>query len=134
MLQTLTADRSSNRPPVFITPEGSIGTFTHENYHIAKIEVSDVDTTLTQQNLNTLTYSLLLGSLPPGMSLDTSNGEIFGNIHTQVDDEKTYTFTIKCIRTTVGSLSVSAQREFSITIRNDRASQITWSTPEELTI
>ena len=131
---TVTADRSSNRPPVFITPEGSIGTFTHENYHIAKIEVSDVDTTLTQQNLNTLTYSLLLGSLPPGMSLDTSNGEIFGNIDTQVDDEKTYTFTIKCIRTTVGSLSVSAQREFSITIRNDRASQITWSTPEELTI
>ncbi len=131
---SVTADRSSNRPPVFITPAGSIGTFTHENYHIAKIEVSDVDTTLLQQNVNTLTYSLIVGSLPPGMALDSSNGEIFGTIDTQTDDEKTYTFTIKCIRTTEGSLSVSAQREFSITIRNDRASQITWSTPEELTI
>ena len=89
---------------------------------------------LLQQNVNTLTYSLIVGSLPPGMALDSSNGEIFGTIDTQTDDEKTYTFTIKCIRTTEGSLSVSAQREFSITIRNDRASQITWSTPEELTI
>ncbi len=49
-------------------------------------------------------------------------------------DEKTYTFTIKCQRDTVGSLSVSAQREFTITIRNDRAGAISWTTPVELTV
>jgi hypothetical protein len=131
---TVTADRSSNRPPVFITPEGSIGVFTHENYHIAKVEVTDPDADLLQQNVNTLTYSLILGSLPPGMSLDPTNGEIFGTIKTQTEDEKTYTFTIKCQRTTVGSLSVHAQREFTITIRNDRAGAISWTTPVELTV
>ncbi len=131
---SVTADRSSNRPPVFTTPEGSIGKFTHENYHIAKVEVVDPDGDLLQQNINTLTYSLILGTLPPGMSLDITNGEIFGTIQTQIKDEQTYTFTIKCQRDTVGSLSVSAQREFSITITNDRAGQISWTTPVELTV
>lgn len=131
---SVTADRSSNRPPVIITPEGSIGVFTHENYHIAKVEVTDPDADLLQQNVNTLTYSLVLGSLPPGMALDPTNGEIFGTIKTQTEDEKTYTFTIKCQRTTVGSLSVHAQREFTITIRNDRAGAISWTTPVELTV
>ena len=131
---SVTADRSSNRPPVFITPAGSIGVFTHENYHIAKIEVTDPDADLLQQNVNTLVYSQILGTLPPGMSLDPTNGEIFGTITTQTEDEKTYTFTIKCQRNTVGSLSVSAQREFTITIRNDRAGAISWTTPVELTV
>ena len=131
---TITADSSSNRAPVFVTPTGSIGVFTHENYHIAKIEVTDPDGDLLQQNVNTLTYTLVTGSLPPGMSLDQSNGEIFGTISTQIDDEITYTFTVKVTRETLGSLNVSASREFNITIRNDRASQISWSTPAELTI
>ena len=131
---SVTADRSSNRPPVFVTPAGSIGVFTHENYHIAKIEVTDPDADLLQQNVNTLVYSQILGTLPPGMSLDPTNGEIFGTITTQTEDEKTYTFTIKCQRNTVGSLSVSAQREFTITIRNDRAGAISWTTPVELTV
>lgn len=131
---SVTADRSSNRPPVFVTPAGSIGVFTHENYHIAKIEVTDPDADLLQQNVNTLVYSQILGTLPPGMSLDPTNGEIFGTISTQTEDEKTYTFTIKCQRDTVGSLSVSAQREFTITIRNDRAGAISWTTPVELTV
>jgi len=68
------------------------------------------------------------------MELDPSNGEIFGTIGSQIDDEKTYTFTIKCQRVTEGSLSVSAQREFNITIRNDRAGAISWATPVELTV
>lgn len=131
---SVTADRSSNRPPVFVTPAGSIGVFTHENYHIAKIEVTDPDADLLQQNVNTLVYSQILGTLPPGMSLDPTNGEIFGTITTQTEDEKTYTFTIKCQRDTVGSLTVSAQREFTITIRNDRAGAISWTTPVELTV
>ena len=130
----VTADRSSNRRPVFVTPAGSIGVFTHENYHIAKIEVTDPDSDLLQQNVNTLIYSQVLGTLPPGMELDPSNGEIFGTISSQIDDEKTYTFTIKCQRVTEGSLSVSAQREFNITIRNDRAGAISWTTPVELTV
>ena len=76
----VTADRSSNRPPVFVTPEGSIGVFTHENYHIAKVEVTDPDADLLQQNVNELLYSLVVGTLPAGMELDPSNGEIFGTI------------------------------------------------------
>ena len=87
-----------------------------------------------QQNVNTITYSVIIGQLPPGMSLDDTNGEIFGTIATQIDDEKTYTFTIKATRPTRGSLNVSAQREYSISIRNDRATQISWTTPEEITI
>ena len=96
--------------------------------------MTDPDGDLLQQNVNTVTYTLVTGSLPPGMSLDQTNGEIFGTISTQIDDEITYTFTIKVTRETLGSLSVSASREFNITIRNDRASQISWTTPAELTI
>ena len=130
----VTTDASSNRKPVFTTPAGNIGVFTHENYHIAKVEVTDPDADLLQQNVNVIAYSLLSGSLPPGMSLDTQTGEIFGTIATQVDNEKTYTFIIKVLRTTLGSLSVSTTREFSITVRNDRASLIKWTAPVELAI
>ncbi len=131
---TVTADRSSGRRPVFTTPSGSIGEFTHENYHIAKVEVIDPDKDLLSQPINNLTYSVILGTLPPGMELDPSNGEIFGTIQTQIEDEKTYTFTIKCQRNTVGNLTVSASREFTITIRNDRAGAISWTKPVELTV
>ena len=130
----VTTDASSNRKPVFTTPAGSIGVFTHENYHIGKIDVTDPDADLLQQNVNTIAYSLLSGSLPPGMSLDTQTGEIFGTISTQVDNEKTYEFTVKVTRVTEGSLNISASRTFSITVHNDRASTIAWTTPTELVI
>jgi hypothetical protein len=68
------------------------------------------------------------------MSLDQNTGEVFGSISTQVDSEKTYTFNIKATRITQGSFDVSASRTFTITVQNDRASQISWATPTELVI
>jgi len=132
--QYITTDASSNRPPVFTTPSGNIGVFTHENYHIAKIDVTDPDDDLLQQNVNVISYSIIAGTLPPGMTLDTQTGEVFGTISTQIDTEKDYEFTVKITRITVGSLSVSTSRTFSITVRNDRASAVAWATPTELVI
>ena len=68
------------------------------------------------------------------MSLDSSTGEIYGTLTTQITNETTYQFTIKVERITVGSLSVSASRTFSITVQNDRANAVSWNTPVELTI
>ena len=130
----VTTDASSNRKPVFITPAGSIGTFTHENYHIGKIEATDPDSKLLQESLNEITYSLVSGTLPSGMTLDSQTGEVFGSISTQVDSEKTYTFNVKATRITEGDFDVSASRTFTITVQNDRASQISWATPTELVI
>ena len=131
---TVTADRSSNRKPVFTTPSGLLGTFTHENYHIVKLDITDPDADLLAQNVNTISFTLSSGTLPAGMTLDSSTGEIYGTLDTQIANETTYEFSVKAQRTTEGSRSVSTTRAFSIKVQNDRANAVSWTTPVELVI
>ena len=61
----------------------------------------------------TITYSLLTGSLPAGVTLNTASGALTGTAPSSLSGDTTYTFTIQA---TDGINTAS--REFSIKIKN----------------
>jgi hypothetical protein len=91
--------------PAFNESAGSLGTF----YDINRTGIS-VDAGATDPDGDTITYSVSVGSLPSGLSLNTSTGEISGNADV-VGSDTTTTFTISA-----ATASDTSTRQFSITI------------------
>jgi hypothetical protein len=130
--------------PFFITGS-DLGSYQHNTYNIIKIDVSDPNPMDTVP----LTYSITSGALPSGLTLDTTNGEIYGTIGTQSALSTDYTFTVKAQRlvetaddTGVHSdtTSVTADsdgtravsRVFTMTVLGDVDKTITWTTGTNL--
>lgn len=94
----------------FITSPGSIGNIyalTPSGYSLLPVTAVDV-------NSNPLTYSIISGSLPNGLSLNSSTGAITGGYTGSIPASDTvYNFTIKA----QNPLSVFATRAFSITVK-----------------
>ena len=90
--------------PTFSTPAGSLGTFEDG----AAISV-DIDA--TGDDSSAVTFSVQSGSLPGGLTLNTSTGTISGT-ESGTDTNTTYNFTIRA----TDSESQTADRAFSITI------------------
>ena len=103
---TLTNQISINNSPYWVTTAGSLGSFTDSELSGFSQTVSAID-----PESGTLTFSLESGSLPGGASLNSSTGEISGNL-TGVEDDTTYNFTIRVKDTA----SNTADRAFSITL------------------
>ena len=93
---------SSN--PTFSTAAGSLGSFD------AGASIS-VDVDATGDDSSAVTYAVQSGSLPGGLSLNTSTGTISGT-ESGSSATTTYTFTIRA----TDSESQTADREFTITI------------------
>ena len=93
---------SSN--PTFSTAAGSLGTFD------AAASIS-VDVDATGDDSSAVTYSLQSGSLPGGLTLNTSTGTISGT-ESGATESTTYNFTIRA----TDSESQTVDRAFSITI------------------
>jgi hypothetical protein len=119
----ITMDHTSQRRPVFTT-NSALGTFRHDNTHIIKIDVDDADSTGSD-----LVYSLLSGTLPPGMSIDADSGEIFGYVPRQGEIEKEYSFTMRATRTMPTGKLVYSDKVFQITIIGDLLLGISFVTP-----
>jgi hypothetical protein len=86
------------------TSAGSLGTLAHNatgNHYTLSATDADSDT---------ITYSIQSGSLPPGLSLNTSTGVISGTI-TAPSSVTTSTFTVRATTT-----DATADRSFSITV------------------
>lgn len=97
-----------NAPVItFATASGSIGTV-GDNQR-SSYSLSPVTATVTS---GTLTYAVTTGSLPPGISFNTTTGAISGNFDA-VGSDTTTAFTITATETTS---TVTASREFSITV------------------
>ena len=94
--------------PVFTTASGSIGTINNQARYDGYYTLSPV--TATDADGDTITYSIQSGSLPTGMSLNTSTGALSGEV-TAVGSDTTSNFTI---RATAGSKTTD--RAFSITV------------------
>lgn len=80
----------ANTDPVWTTPSGTLATITDEygTYsNIATVQATDADSG------QTLSYSVSVGSLPAGTSLNSSTGVISGN-PTNVETSTTSTFTV----------------------------------------
>jgi hypothetical protein len=103
---------TSNASPVFTTASGSLGTIfdsSRSSYSLSTAAATDADG-------DTITYSISAGSLPTGLSLNSSTAAITGTA-SAVGSNTTSTFTV--LASTTGQ---TTSRQFSITVN---APQIT---------
>ena len=101
---------SANRRPVFQTA-ANLGTFRHDKQCVIKIDVVDFDP--LQGDLE---YSIVSGSLPAGLSIDITTGEISGQLPTQAAVETQFNFTVRAARTPISGVTVFTDKTFSMTV------------------
>ena len=98
-----------DRDPVWSTTAGNIGTiFDSARTRSFTVAASDPDG-------QTVTYSIVSGALPTGLSLNTSSGVISGTANA-VGSDTTSTFTVRASSTT-GGVTSTTDREFNIIVR-----------------
>jgi hypothetical protein len=106
-----------NTAPIWITSSGSLGNLNQYNSSSYKIKAYST-------NGYNITYSMISGTLPPGLSF-----EMDGNITGQVTTTLTtvYTFTVRAI-----SNEYSITRTFTISTNVNVDSSISWTTDSNL--
>jgi hypothetical protein len=119
----LTMDLSANRRPVFRTGS-DLGTFRHDNALVVKIDVEDFDPLQAD-----LEYSIQSGSLPPGIAIDISSGELYGQLARQSAVEVTYNFTVRANRFIVTGLNVFTDQAFTMKVIGEIDLGIAFTTP-----
>jgi len=117
---------SGFRRPIFTTPS-ALGTFRHDNRTAIKIDVTDPDS--LEENFY---YSIVSGSLPTGLTLNSNNGEIFGTLPTQSLVSVNYSFTIRASRTPTDGLTVFSERTFTMTVIGEIDVGVNFTTSPEL--
>ena len=121
------ADNSHIRVPIWLTP-ANLGYKRANNYITLQLDIIDSNTLS-----GVVIYSLESGTLPPGLSLDTTTGEIAGYTPYQPAVTKDYSFTIKASRQTPGQTEVAeSSKTFSLKILGEVDSAISWLTNEDL--
>ena len=119
----LTLDLSGNRRPVFRTGS-DLGTFRHDNAVVVKIDVEDFDP--LQGDLE---YSIQSGSLPAGVSIDVSSGELYGQLARQSAVEVDYTFTVRANRVVSTGVNVFTDQTFTMKVIGELDIGIAFTTP-----
>ena len=104
---------SGNRKPIFET-DSALGSFRHNNNVVIKIDVVDFDALQ-----GVLQYSIASGSLPAGLSIDINSGEISGTLGPQAAVTEEFTFTVKAQRTPYPGVTLSSEREFTMSVIGD---------------
>lgn len=98
----------AGRPPGFVTPSGSLGTIRGGAGSSGLLSAA---ATTGPGDPPIQSYSIVSGSLPGGLSFNTSTGAITGTA-SEVGSETTYNFTVRAT-----SSAGNIDRAFSITIR-----------------
>jgi len=128
-----TADNTYVRTPIWLTP-GDLGYRRANNFVVIYLDVYD-----PTSSQGIITYSLQAtnadGStsiLPPGLSLDLTNGEIAGFTPYQPAVTKEYKFTVRANRQSGTQAAVTKDKEFTIKLLGEVESVITWNTISSL--
>ncbi len=122
----LTMDVTAQRRPIFLT-DSDLGTFRHENNVVVKIDIEDLDSTGSA-----FVYSIQSGSLPTGLSIDSTSGEIFGTLPRQNVVEADFTFTIRATRTIESGVTVFTDKNFTMKVIGDIDIGINFTTESDL--
>ena len=122
----LSVDLSANRRPIFKTAS-DLGTFRHDNAVVIKIDVEDFDP--LQGDLE---YSIQAGTLPSGLSIDLTSGELYGTLGRQSAVETDYTFTIRANRAASAGVNIFTDQSFTMKLIGDIDIGITFLTPSNI--
>lgn len=131
--ETFISSATYLRTPLWLTT-GNLGIKRANNFITIPLEVYDPN-----KFSGTVTYELINNSdstesiLPPGMTLDTSEGVLFGKVPYQPAVTETYTFTIQIKRQDAYSTeSVVHARQFILKIQGEVDSTIKFTSPQLL--
>lgn len=114
---TVNVNPAIAQPPTWITGSGYFGSFEEGTEFSELFNASD-------PNGGALEYSVIGGTLPPGLSLNITTGELFGTIGA-VEDTTNFNFTLRVMDET----NLTADRQFEIQVQNVK-SDVFWDTPE----
>lgn len=127
-----TADNTYLRTPLWLTP-ADLGFKRANNYVTLFLEVFDPNSLI-----GVLSYELQannddgsVSTLPPGMQIDVTTGEIAGRVPYMPAVTKEYKFTVSARRyTSVGKTSLLAEKlkTFTVKVLGEVESTITWNT------
>ena len=121
------ADNSHIRVPIWLTP-ADLGYKRANNYITMQLDIIDSNTLS-----GVVVYTLESGTLPPGLALDTTTGEIGGYVPYQPAVTKPYSFTIKAVRATSGEGELAeSSKQFTVNILGEVDSTISWLTAADL--
>jgi hypothetical protein len=122
----LTIDLSALRRPVFTTPS-NLGAYRHDNQIVIRIDVEDFDPLQAD-----LEYSIVSGSLPTGLSIDLTSGEIYGKLPVQAAVTKEHSFTIRAKRTVTSTTFVFTDKEFKLSVYGEIDVGVAFTTASDL--
>lgn len=130
-----TADNTYLRTPLWLTP-ANLGFRRANNYLTFFLDVLDTETIAgrLQYTLETLNDDGSTSTLPDGMSLDSTTGEIAGRVPYQPAVTKEYKFTVKATRLggVPETILASKNKTFTVKILGEIDSTISWQTASNL--
>jgi len=129
---TYTAAGSGVRAPIWYT-KPDLGTIRANNYSIIKLDIYEaLEAGVVNYKLEDSNPDSSASLLPPGMSLDAVNGELFGLIPYQSAISKIYNFTITATRYGKKGEVSPSERTFTIKLLGDVNSIMSWVSPDNL--
>jgi len=123
----ITADVSPQRPPILLTPAGSIGTVRNDNFFAFQFIGLDLDGDQFRYEWN----ALLGSSLPPGLTLDPNSGWVYGYIPPLGLTENIYEFAVRVYKVNNPDI-ISDATDYSLTVLGPINTDITWLVPSNL--
>ena len=118
----ITADVVPTRTPVLLNVPGSLGQVRSDNFYAYRFEAIDFDGDPVEY---------IISSPPPGLTLNSETGWLYGYLPDMGATENTYNFTI-VVRKLNQPTIASAPAAFSITIIGNIETVVTWLTPSDL--
>jgi hypothetical protein len=123
----VTADTVQIFTPVLLNEPGSLGTFRSDNFFAYKFEAVDFDDSAVE-------YVLVTGtnlSLPPGLSLNTDTGWLYGYLPSQGLTQFDYEFGVQVRKANYPTL-ISDVSYFTMTTIGNIDTDVTWLTNSDL--
>tara|TARA_R100000030_G_scaffold36843_1_gene27557 strand:- start:3829 stop:4920 length:1092 start_codon:yes stop_codon:yes gene_type:complete len=121
----------SDRRGLYFTQSGIIATLVANNYHIVRLTVVDPDEALGTDGDTTISYQVVSGSLPPGMSIDSETGTISGIVGNSLVSFTDYTFTVRATKTSTIFAEVFTDQSLTIRITGKAFEALSWVKPEK---
>lgn len=121
----VTADSTTIRPPIIITPQGSIGTVRSDNFFAFQFIGLDLDS----DSFRFIITDII--DYPPGLTLDRETGWLYGYIPDQGITENIYNFELEIYKTD-NPIYRTGPYAYSLTVTGAISNEITWLTPSNL--